>query len=141
MTLRFHLPEQKRLVHEMTIDVRWGDMDALGHVNNTVYLRYFEMVRMEWLMAKGGGVIYDQGCGPVIVNAFLNFLRPVEYPAALRACHYVVAYGRSSVDTYVTLERTDQPGVIHTEGGARLVWTDFKAGKAVPLPEALRVPL
>ena len=37
------LPEGLKLVHEMRIPVRWGDLDAMGHVNNTVYFRYFEI--------------------------------------------------------------------------------------------------
>lgn len=137
MALRFELPVHKRLVHELKIDVRWGDMDAMGHVNNTVYLRYFEMVRIDWLK-NAGGIFDERGCGPVIVNAFLNFIRPVEYPGELLARHYVGEAGRTSVDTFLTLERADQPGVVWAEGGARLVWTDFKVGKAVPLPEWMR---
>ena len=93
MSLRFHLPEHKRLVHELIIDVRWGDMDAMGHVNNTIYLRYFEMVRIDWLK-NSGGVFDENGCGPVIVNAFLNFIRPVEFPGQLLARHFVGQAGR-----------------------------------------------
>jgi acyl-CoA thioester hydrolase len=47
--MRFHVPEQKKLAHEMVMPIRWGDMDAMGHVNNTVYFRYLEVVRIEWL--------------------------------------------------------------------------------------------
>src|SRR5690606_26689659 len=51
--MRIDIPEQKKLVHEMTIPMRWGDMDAMGHMNNTVYFRYMEIARLEWLMAIG----------------------------------------------------------------------------------------
>ena len=51
--LRFHLPEQKKLVYEMVMPIRWGDMDAMGHVNNAVYFRYFETVRIDWLRSIG----------------------------------------------------------------------------------------
>ena len=37
------------LVHTSRQPIRWGDMDALGHVNNTVYFRYMEQARIEWL--------------------------------------------------------------------------------------------
>ena len=37
--MRYELPEKKKLVHESVMSIRWGDMDALGHVNNTVYFR------------------------------------------------------------------------------------------------------
>ena len=44
--MRFTLPDDKKLTHEMVIPIRWGDMDAMGHVNNTIYFRYFEIVRL-----------------------------------------------------------------------------------------------
>jgi acyl-CoA thioester hydrolase len=135
--MRFEIPEQKKLVHEMVIPIRWGDMDAMGHVNNTVYFRYFETIRIDWLQAVGGPPD-PQGIGPVIVNAFCNFIKQLEFPGDILAKHYVANPGRSSFDTYMTLERTDQPGVIHAEGGAKTVWVDFKAQKSVPLPEWLR---
>jgi len=33
--MRFHVPAEKKLTHEMIIPIRWGDQDAMGHVNNT----------------------------------------------------------------------------------------------------------
>ena len=47
--MRIEIPEEKKLVHESIIPVRWGDMDALGHVNNAVYFRYIEQARVNWL--------------------------------------------------------------------------------------------
>jgi hypothetical protein len=40
--MKIEIPERKKLVYEMTIPIRWGDMDAMGHVNNTSYFRYME---------------------------------------------------------------------------------------------------
>jgi acyl-CoA thioester hydrolase len=135
--MRFELPADKKLTHEMVIPLRWGDMDAMGHVNNTLYFRYLEIVRLEWLF-KIGAAPDPTGHGPVIVNAFCNFIRQLEFPGDARAKHYVANPGRSSFDTYVTLERTDLPGVIHAEGGSKTVWTDFKAQKSAPMPDWLR---
>ncbi len=135
--LRFHLPEQKKLVHEIVIPIRWGDMDAMGHVNNTIYFRYFEIARLDWIFKVGASTDLS-GQGPVIVNAFCNFLRQLEFPGDALVKQYVAHPGRSSFDTYLTLERTDQPGVIWAEGGAKTVWTDYKAKKSVPLPDWFR---
>jgi acyl-CoA thioester hydrolase len=135
--MRFELPEHKKLTHQTVIPIRWGDMDAMGHVNNTVYFRYMEIVRIEWLHTLGG-TPDPQGTGPVIVNAFCNFHKQLEYPGDILAKHYVAQPGRSSFETYITLERTDEPGVIYASGGAKTVWVDFPAGKSVPLPDWLR---
>jgi acyl-CoA thioester hydrolase len=135
--MRFVVPEQKKLTHEMVIPIRWGDMDAMGHVNNTIYFRYMEVVRLEWLFQVGGAP-NAEGIGPVIVNAFCNFIRQLEFPGDILARHYVSNPGRSSFDTYITLERCDTPGLIYAEGGAKTVWTDFKAQKSTPLPDWVR---
>jgi acyl-CoA thioester hydrolase len=135
--MRFDIPEQKKLVYEMVIPIRWGDMDAMGHVNNTIYFRYLEIVRIEWLHSLGGAPNPD-GDGPVIVNAFCNFIRQLEFPGELLARHYVANLGRTSFDTFITLERTDQPGLVYANGGATTVWVNFKGQKSVPLPDWLR---
>ena len=77
--MRIDIPEQKRFVHDMRIPIRWGDMDSMGHVNNAVYFRYMETSRIEWM--RYAGMSPDpRGQGPVIVNAFCNFLIQLEYP-------------------------------------------------------------
>ena len=135
--MRFEIPEEKKLVHELVIPIRWGDMDAMGHVNNTVYFRYFEIVRLDWLF-RVRPADEPQDCGPVIVNAYCSFLRQLEYPGAIVARQYTARAGRSSFETYVTLERTDAPGVRCAEGGAKAVWRDHRAQSSVPLPAWLR---
>ena len=136
--MRFTVPEDKKLTHEMVIPIRWGDMDAMGHVNNTIYFRYLEIVRLEWLYQVGAAANPATEHGPLIVNAFCNFIRQLEFPGDVLARHYVCNPGRSSFDTYITLERTDGPGVIYAEGGATTVWSDYPAKKSAPLPDWLR---
>ena len=135
--MRFDIPDQKKLTLEMVIPIRWGDMDAMGHVNNTLYFRYMEIVRIEWLH-KIGGKPDPAGEGPVIVNAFCNFIKQLEYPGDVLARHYIGDLGRSSFNTYITLERTDAPGVIYAAGGAKTVWVNFPKQKSVPLPQDVR---
>ena len=138
--MRFELPEARTLHFERVIPIRWGDMDAMGHVNNACYFRYLETLRIDWFRHIGC-LTSPGGVGPLIVNAFCNFIRQLEYPGDVLAKHYVGALGRSSIDTYATLERLDMPGVIHASGGATVVWTDFRAQKSVALPDHYRALL
>ena len=135
--MKIALPEQRKLVHDMVLSIRWGDMDAMGHVNNTVYFRYMETVRIEWMRAVGCDPD-PQGQGPVIVNAFCNFYRQLEYPGDVRVKLYVSDPGRTTFETWCTMERTDQPGVVCAEGGATTIWVDFPLQKAAPLPGWMR---
>ncbi len=135
--MRFELPAEKRFVHETVIPVRWGDMDAMGHVNNTVYFRYMEVVRLDWIF-KLGGSTDPRGSGPIIINAFCSFLRQLTFPGDARVTMYVANPGRSSFETYHTIERTDEPGVVYAEGGARTVWTNYAAKQSAPLPDWFR---
>jgi len=135
--MRFTLPENKKLVFEMRFPVRWGDMDAMGHVNNTVYFKYLEHMRIDW-MREIGCPPDPTGEAPVIVNAFCNFHKQLDYPCEVLGKMYVRDLGRSTFDSWCTLERTDQPGVIYTSGGATMVWVDFPAQKSVPLPDWMR---
>ena len=135
--MRFELPAEKTRVYSCRLPIRWGDMDAMGHVNNAVYFTYLESARVDWLQSIGGSPD-PSGLGPVIVNAFCSFIRQVEYPGELIATLYIGAVGRSSFDTYLTLARSDAPELICAEGGATIVWVDFPTGKSTPLPEFIR---
>ena len=138
--MRFELPAEKKFVHEVIVPQRWGDMDAMGHINNTLYFRYMEVCRLDWIF-KLGVDMGNQGAGPVIINAFCNFLGQLEFPGDIRVTLYVANPGRSSLETYHTIERTDQPGTVWAEGGARMVWTDYQARKSAPMPDWFRQKL
>lgn len=126
----------KTLVYSTILPIRWGDMDAIGHVNNTVYFRYIEQARIEWL-SQIGCLPDDQGFGPVIVNAHCTFLRPFKYPDQVEVRMFVGTIGRSSVETVCELCSVAQGGEIYAEGGAKVVWFDPVSEKSVPLPSKI----
>ncbi|MFO1243991.1 MAG: acyl-CoA thioesterase [Ramlibacter sp.] len=138
--MKIEIPEVKKLVYEMTIPIRWGDMDAMGHVNNTVYFRYLETVRIDWMRSIGCQPD-PQGEGPVIVNAFCNFYKQLEYPGDVLVKMYVSDPARSTFESWGTMERADAPGVIYAAGGATTIWVNFPAQKSAPLPDWMRVHL
>ena len=138
--MKIEIPERKKLVYEMTIPIRWGDMDAMGHVNNTVYFRYLETVRIDWMRSIGCQPD-PQGEGPVIVNAFCNFYKQLEYPGDVLVKMYVSDPARSTFESWGTMERADAPGVIYAAGGATTIWVNFPAQKSAPLPDWMRVHL
>ena len=135
--MRIELPAKKKKMFETVMPIRWGDMDAMGHVNNTVYFRYLETARIDWFTSMG--VDPDpSGQGPVIVNAFCNFHRQLEYPGDIRVTVYASDPARTTFETWATIERLDQPGEVFASGGATTIWVDFPQQKAVNLPEWLK---
>ncbi len=135
--MRLLIPEQKQLVHQMSIPMRWGDMDAMGHVNNTIYFRYLETLRIEWMRSIGAQPD-PKGEGPVIVNAFCNFHVQLVYPGDVLMKMYVSNAGEKSFETWGTMAHADAPDVICASGGATTVWIDFPKQKSTPMPAWLR---
>lgn len=121
------------------IPVRWGDQDALGHVNNTVYLRYVEQARIEFLAS-----LADEDWpgapdeGPILAAAELQFKRPIHYPATVVVSVFSAGPGRTSfpLDSVLTVEGDEE--TVYAEVEATLVWVDRRTGRPTPLPDALR---
>ena len=135
--MKIDIPDQKKLVFETHIAVRWGDMDAMGHVNNATYFRYMETARIDWF--RSIGCVPDaQGEGPVIVNAFCNFYRQLEYPDEVVLKMYVSDPGRTTFESWATMEKVAEPGVVCAAGGATTIWVNFPQQKAVGLPDWIR---
>ncbi len=138
--MRLDLPADLTPVHETCFPIRWGDMDILGHVNNAAYFTYLETARVAWF--SDIGCLPDPlGTGPVMINAFCNFINELSYPGEVVARQYLGAIGRSSFDVYATLERADGSGTVCANGGSRVVWSDFILRKSVPIPDRIRAIL
>lgn len=135
--MKLPIPAEKRLLHSMTVPIRWGDMDGMGHVNNTLYLRYMETARI-CMMEEHGFTADPRGEGFVIANVFCNFIQQLEYPGDVLLRSYVGAIGNSSFDLYHEMLRTDSGDKVYANGGETMVWVDFPRQKSLPLPAALR---
>ena len=120
--------------------IRWGDMDAMGHVNNTVYFRYIEQARIDWF-SQLDCAPDPQGEGPVIINARCTFLRQLTYPGDIEVKTFVGDFGRTSFETYHEIRRVDALDELSAEGGAKVVWVNFPQQKSTPLPDELRTRL
>jgi acyl-CoA thioester hydrolase len=120
----------------MNMPIRWGDMDAFGHVNNTVYFRYMEQARIEWITSLG----YSFSSGDesmLMINGFCNFHQQLAYPGELILKTYIGAIGRTSMDIYTSMALTTQPDSMVAVGGATMVWVDLQSGKSAPWPDHL----
>jgi acyl-CoA thioester hydrolase len=124
------------------LPVRWGDQDSLAHVNHTVYLTYFETVRIEYLVRLGmepPGPVWRES-GAIIASVNCRYLAPVKYPDNLVLGARVANLGvdrltMEHVAYSTTLERLAAKSICH------LVWYDYVAGRKRPIPAEVRAAI
>lgn len=129
-------PENLKQVYTSIIPIRWGDMDAMGHVNNTVYFRFLEQARIEWYAFIGRKE--NAGMETVVVNAWCSFMAALVYPGEVEVRTYAGAPGTSSFEIVQEIRRTDDPDTLYAKGGAKVVWINRATGKSAPLPDNVR---
>jgi len=121
-------------LYEMDMEVKWGDMDALSHVNNAQYFRYFEQVRLKWFYDSKQGVLGDSRDGFVIVNNYAEYLKPLLWPATIKVRMAGHTPGRSSFMSTYTLCVGDE---LYTTGYSKVVWVDTEKNSSIALPAAI----
>ncbi len=132
--MQLTIAEPRKLVHVERIAVRWGDMDAMGHVNNTVYFRYMEQARIAWFESLVPQAEAWSTMSIVIVNASCNFRRPINYPGTVEVKVFAGAPGASSVGTFYELLLNDE---VHADGAATVVFLNA-AQKPLRIPQRIR---
>ncbi len=134
------MSETRKLVHVEHIPIRWGDMDAMGHVNNTVYFRFMEQARISWFVSLGV-LAGPNGEGPVIANASCTFKIPFTYPGTVEVRTYAGKPGGSSFPTWIEMSLEGDPGTLYAEGAAVIVWMNFPKNKPMRVPDGIRALL
>jgi len=135
-----HAPNSHLLTFPILVvqPVQWGDQDAFGHVNNTIYLRWFESGRVAYFDRIGLSEMMRQSkIGPILASLTCNYRRQVTYPDQVRIGTRVSRIGHTSL----TLEHritSDSGQSIVTEGTSTIVAFDYAQNRPVPVPEALR---
>lgn len=121
--------------HQVDLPMRWGDADALNHMNNTVYFRMMEEARMQILWGSGRDVPADQGF--ILAHASCDFIRSFTYPCDVRVIHKVTRIGRSSLETELILEKVGDDTGPYARGRTVMVWIDYATSSSVPLPDTV----
>ncbi len=121
------------------VTVRWGDMDAMGHVNNIIYLQYLESARVGYFEGKcwNSRDTSPSRQGPVVASQTFNYRRQLHYPAEVEvgvACTEVRQ--RSFILSYGVFRKGSVELI--GDGSSVLVWLDYAAGHAVEIPPDVR---
>ncbi len=125
------------LLFSTALTVRWRDLDAFNHVNNSVFLTYLEEARLQWLKDVPGPW-FDAHAMPVLAASTLNYRRPIEWPASLHVELRCIRLGSSSLTLAHRILDAGDAGCLYCDGEVTLVWMDPSNGRSVPLPQAIR---
>jgi acyl-CoA thioester hydrolase len=123
----------------MKFPVRWGEMDALAHINNVEYLRYFEESRLEWML-RHGMHLNNRSEGMILLKTSTTYKKPVTYPAQVVVDLYAGRVGNTSFDLLntLTVEGESEPAC---EAEFVIVWFDYVNNKPKAVPDFLRALL
>ncbi|MHC5543965.1 acyl-CoA thioesterase [Singulisphaera rosea] len=122
----------------VTLPVQWGDQDAFGHVNNTIYLRWCESSRIAYFGSVGlSARMGPEQIGPILASITCHYRRQVNYPETVKIGARVARIGRSSV----TLEHkifAESSGMLVAEAHATIVVFDYIQNRSHPVPDTVR---
>ncbi len=123
------------------IEVRYGDLDPQGHVNNASYLTYMEQARIGYVQHLG---LWTSGSflefGLILADAHVTFIKPVLFGQPLRVGARVTRLGNKSLTMEYALEDT-QDGRLFATGTTVLVAYDYHEQASVPIPAGWRTAI
>lgn len=118
------------------IPVAWGDMDAFGHVNNVMYIRYFETARVKYFDELDGYNWSDDNIKPVLVQLTCDYKKSVVYPDTLTLNVGIKSVGNTSF--VMTCEMHSPKVGLAAIAEATIVMVNFDRQKPVRIPAELR---
>jgi len=123
----------------LPVEVRFRDMDSMGHVNNAVFFTYFENARIAYWRAVPG-IRSRRALDYILARAECDFRSPVALEDEL-TCHIRVgSFGRSSF-TFEYLLREERTGRIVAEGRTVQAMYDYASRTTRPIDEGLKAAI
>jgi acyl-CoA thioester hydrolase len=118
--------------------VAWGEMDAMGHVNNIVYFRYFESARIAYF-EKMDLISYmtETGIGPILGEISCKFKIPLSYPDKVHIGAKVISIEEDRfIMNHLVVSTKHQR--VAAEGDGVIVAFNYREGKKVTVPDVVR---
>ncbi len=113
------------------MDVRWREMDALGHVNNAQFLSYVEETRVQWF----NSMLSDwqaQHSAPIVAAIHVDFRKPIHWPERIQVALYADKRGSKSVTISHRISSAGNHDLVYAEGYTVLVWVNREGQTTQP---------
>lgn len=132
------IAELKKYPVQIPISVVWGEMDAFQHVNNVVYFKYFEAVRIKYFEVTGFfEAMEKESAGPILAQTDCQYKLPLTYPDELIVGTRIKSIGRTScVMEYAIYSK--KINKIAATGQGVIVMINYKTGEKKAIPEPVK---
>ena len=118
------------------VEIRYGDLDPQGHVNNAKHLTYFEQARVAYLIELGL-FTKDQSfieIGVILADAHITYLEPIQFGQEVRVGVHISKLGNKSM-TWMQNIVDAKTGKELAKGEVVMVTYDYRARKTIPIPQ------
>ena len=126
--------------YKTTLPIRFADIDSFGHVNNAIYLTYFEIARSSYWTEV---VQWDwETMGIIIGRAEVNFIKPINLNDQVLAYVRTSRIGNSSFDLeYVLVKVNNGVEEVCTTGSTVCIAFDYSLNQSSAIPEAQKLKM
>ena len=130
-------PNIKNFTYKTQIHVRFSDMDSFGHVNNAIYLTYFEIARANYW---SNIIEWDWNeMGIILGRSEIDYKKPIVLDDQIFCYVRTSRVGNSSFDVeYILMRNKDGKEEVCTTGKTVCISYDYKQGKSFPIPAKQR---
>jgi acyl-CoA thioester hydrolase len=120
----------------MPVELRWRDLDAFNHVNNSTFMTYLEEARIRWFETLGEAWVTPEAV-PLLAAVQMNYRRPIPYPSKIVVELTAGRLGTSSatIGHRILAAASDE---VHADGHVVMVWVERDSGRPCALPDVVR---
>lgn len=123
------------------LPVQWGDQDALGHVNNTVFFRWCESARIAYLDRLGlAAWMSPTELGPILAQIGCNYKRQLRFPDTVLIGSRVSKLGRTSLTMEHAIVSSVQNAIV-AQSTSVIVVFNYQTQRPVPIPAEVRAAI
>ncbi len=128
--------DNRKALFRMPIALRWRDLDAFNHVNNSNFLTYLEEARIRWFGSLDEAWVTD-AIAPLLAAVQVNYRVPIPYPSSVVVELLADRVGNTSI-TLGHRILSEDGATLYADGHVVMVWIERASGKPTPLPDAVR---
>jgi len=128
--------DNEKVLFRMPIALRWRDLDAFNHVNNSNFLTYLEEARIRWFASLGEDWVTD-AIAPLLAAVQMNYRIPIPYPSSVLVELVAERVGTTSLTLGHRIVSEDSR-TLYADGHVVMVWIDRASGRPTALPDMVR---